>query len=224
MRGTLEHMAKVGRPTLYCPEIVERFCAAVATTSASIRTICDQDEEPGQGGRLPLLQPHVPEPRATHAGPAPQLRGGRCVIARTARLRVVIPGDPVPQGRGRAIPTARGIRVPERAKVWKQKAAVYMRMAMGSRRPLSGAVGFELLVVMPCPKKDRRQRTPAQRRWDARHVGDADNFLKAALDAGNGVLYEDDHQVSDVRVRRVIGGQHEQARVEVEVWSLEEGE
>jgi hypothetical protein len=36
--------AKVGRPTDYCPEIVERFCHAVATNRKSIKSICKEDD------------------------------------------------------------------------------------------------------------------------------------------------------------------------------------
>lgn len=140
------------------------------------------------------------------------------MIARADQcIRVVIPGDPVAQGRGRAIPTARGIRVkdPEKARAWKRSAAIYMRLAMRSRQPLDGPLRCEVLFVF-MRAKPRRLRL-----WKSTKP-DLDNLCKAAWDAANGVLWHDDGQVVEAHARKVWGASDEEARVEIDVMPVGE--
>lgn len=110
-------------------------------------------------------------------------------------LAIFIPGDPVSQGRGRAIPTARGIRVkdPERSIAWKRAAAARMfaaRFRAGLRASATGPLEVTVAAFFRCPKAGVRQENA----WRPSRP-DADNLGKAALDAGNGVLWDDDSQV-----------------------------
>lgn len=136
-------------------------------------------------------------------------------------VRVVIPGVPVAQGRGRAVPTKRGIRVmdPERAKKWKRIASVHMRMAMGASNPMMGALAVTIDTVFPLPKQDHRKGKPPGRDWRTQKP-DGDNLTKAVFDAGNGILWHDDAQVAWHLVRKIRGAQGEPPRVIVNVQPL----
>lgn len=128
-------------------------------------------------------------------------------------VHVVIPGPPVAQGRGRAVPTPKGIRVmdPKKSRSWKGVAQVHMREAMKEigERQFIGPMEVRIVAVFPCPKTDHRKRTPRQRRRHTKANADADNLAKAVLDAANCVLFEDDRQVCDLRVEKWIAAQNE---------------
>ena len=44
-----------GRPSKYSPELAERFCAEIATTTKGIRTICESDDMPSVSSILKWL-------------------------------------------------------------------------------------------------------------------------------------------------------------------------
>lgn len=129
-------------------------------------------------------------------------------------LRVEIPGDPVAQGRGRAVPTAAGIRVmdPERAKSWKGAAQVHMLEAR-ERASAFGPFGRPLFVTVIALFR-RPAKAPAGATWRASRP-DADNLGKAVLDAGNSVLWHDDDQVVRLTVEKRFAAAGEAARVVV---------
>lgn len=144
-------------------------------------------------------------------------------------LRIVVPGDPVAQGRGkvgrwRARDGRSGITVrdPGKSRSWKAYAqAIYAQTLASTSHPLTpfGAVPLrvDLACIFRCPSSDHRKRDPVPRRWKSGGNLDVDNLAKAALDAGNGVLWIDDGQVVDLRVRKVIGAQGEPSRVEMTI-------
>lgn len=136
------------------------------------------------------------------------------------QVKVVIPGSPVAQGRGRAVPTARGIRVkdPDRSKGWKIKARTCMRMAMRSRSPLLGPLHVE---VWFCYVLGRSLKTRA--RWKDT-LPDSDNLQKALFDAGNGVLWMDDGQIARVVASKVVDRKGSVPRVLIAVRSLLDSE
>jgi len=47
---------------------------------------------------------------------------------------------------------------------------------------------------------------------------DVDNCAKSILDGMNGIVYEDDNQVVDLRVRKLRESNKKEQRVEIEVW------
>ena len=51
---------------------------------------------------------------------------------------------------------------------------------------------------------------------------DVDNCAKSILDGMNGIVYEDDNQVVDLRVRKLRESNRKNQRVEVEVWEAGE--
>lgn len=136
-------------------------------------------------------------------------------------LRVLLLGQPVGQARGRAVPTARGIRVmdPERSKTWKRTAAVLMQSAARRARwgVAQGPVAIEVDAVFQRPRSLRS--APKTRLWRP-STPDGDNLLKALQDAGNGVLWRDDALVVDARVRKWYAAPGEPPCVELEVWEV----
>ena len=140
-----------------------------------------------------------------------------------SEVGVIIPGQPVAQGRPRMTTINGHPRAydPEKSRSWKGAAQVHMLAVMRALglSPLEGPVEVSVLAVFACPTTDYRKREPRERRWKPGKP-DAENIAKACLDAGNGVLYHDDAQVARLHVVKVIGAQREPAHVEVLVTTL----
>lgn len=75
-------------------------------------------------------------------------------------------------------------------KKWKASASAALR-EQGAREPLGGPVVVDICLN---PKTRKNGSESAVRI-------DLDNALKVVLDAGNGVLWHDDRQIVDLRVR-----------------------
>jgi len=131
-------------------------------------------------------------------------------------ISVTIPGDPVAQGRGRAVRTGKGVRVidPKKSRSWKGAAQVHMLAAMKGKTPLPGPVSATIKAYWPC--RGPRKRTPRPAYMRPKRP-DADNIAKAVLDAAQGILFHDDGQVVDLRVQKWYAAQGDTARVEVTV-------
>lgn len=141
-------------------------------------------------------------------------------------MTITIPGEPVAQGRGRAVRFGAGIRVvdPQKSRSWKGIARVFMQQAVSRERAalLTGPVRVRIVAVFSCPKTDFRKREPRERRLHAKRP-DAENVAKAVLDAATGCVWQDDAQVCDLRVEKWIGAQGEAPCVVVEVSPAGEG-
>lgn len=139
-------------------------------------------------------------------------------------IRARIPGEPVAQGRPKAFKTPAGfVRVydPAKSRNWKATAHEHFRMALEAARvtrPITGPVWCEIIAVFSCPKSQWRTKTRTPRRPHAKKP-DAENVAKAVLDAATGVVWLDDSQVTDLRIRKVIGEQGEAPYVQVSVTS-----
>lgn len=92
----------------------------------------------------------------------------------------------------------------KRYKAWQESVATQARRLMRRRRPYGGPVELAVVFYL-CPRPGK--------------YPDRSNLLKAFEDALEGVVYENDNQVSDGPTRRVISGQ-ERARVEFRVIAL----
>jgi Holliday junction resolvase RusA-like endonuclease len=138
-------------------------------------------------------------------------------------LILAIPGEPQAQGRGRAAVVNGHARIydPKGSREWKGAAAWTMRQAMGETPLFSVALEVEITAYFSCPKSDEKKRAPRARRWHAKKP-DPDNVAKAVLDAGLGVIWRDDSQISRLIVTKIIAAQGEAPRVEIRVLALEE--
>lgn len=151
------------------------------------------------------------QPLATPATSAPR------------EIVVRIPGEPVAQGRPRAFVNRQGqarVYDPEKSRSWKGQAQVHMREALeaatvGAPLFAEGPVELRVVAVFTCPKSDWRKR-PVERR--PKHTRpDAENVAKAIQDAGTGLLWLDDSQITRLIVEKFVGAQEEAPYVELVV-------
>lgn len=101
-------------------------------------------------------------------------------------IKITAPLEPVPFPR----PSSNGTRRfnPPRYSAFKQALGLIARQAMNGQAPLTGAVKLRADFYKLKP------RLPTSRNY-----GDIDNHLKAVLDSLNGICYEDDRLIVDVR-------------------------
>lgn len=135
-----------------------------------------------------------------------------------AAVAVVVPGEPVAQGRGRAVRIGDGLRVvdPSRSRSWKACALTLFRDAVGPVVPFpEGPLLVEVDAFHRRPKSLPKRLGPGRLPRPSRP--DADNVGKIVCDAGNGTLWGDDAQVCTLIVRKWFAAQGEAPRVEVRV-------
>lgn len=141
------------------------------------------------------------------------------------------PAAPVAQPRPRAVLVpAPKTKIGWRAKIVSafrqhpvtpyKKAVLHHLRVHYSGPPLACPLRMTLRFVMPRPQAITWKTKLMPRRWYAAHTNDFDNLSKPVCDVFNGKLYEDDGQLVDVRVLRVIAAGGEQPHVEIGVWML----
>ena len=115
-------------------------------------------------------------------------------------ITIWIPGKPVPQGRPRF--TVRHGKVvaydPPTSKKWKKEAAEIIK----DRCEAEGWVPNDLPVQIAIRIFISTKNAALSGAPYIKKSGDIDNFAKAALDAGNGYLYDDDSRVWSLRVTK----------------------
>lgn len=154
-------------------------------------------------------------------------------LQQARELRIVLPGEPVAQGRGKVGKwksrdgrEGTTVRDPAKSRNWKAFAMERFAQtleAAGIEWPWAlEDEPVELLVVayFACPKSQQRKTSPRPERPKLSKP-DFDNLAKIVGDAGNGVLWHDDAQIYDGRARKVIAAQGEPARVEILVRKAE---
>lgn len=138
-----------------------------------------------------------------------------------------VPGLPVAMPRQRHRIVQHGGKVfasnytPSKDPVNDYKAAVRYAAAMAHKGPpLAGPLGMDMLFVFPRSKGLTWTKRVMNRIWSAKKP-DGDNLWKSTADCLNGLLYVDDAQLADVRVRKVIASGDEQTRAEIVVWQMD---
>jgi Holliday junction resolvase RusA-like endonuclease len=138
--------------------------------------------------------------------------------ARFMTRTFTIPGQPQGQPRARH-GSPNGGRpstwATDKQRTFERRVAMAYQAA-GAPAPLEGPLVVEIDALFRCPKTDERKREPRTLRWRAGRP-DADNVAKAVCDALNGLAYEDDAQVVDLRVRTMTAPQGEEPRVVVRI-------
>lgn len=151
----------------------------------------------------------------------------------TAELTIILPGEPHAQmrARSRSVKTKAGREFIQhyddpKSREWKRDAQVYYRAAMiragiGASAPaFTGHVDMLVSAVFALPKSKHRKRTPVPRRI-YEGAKDGDNVLKAVMDAGNGLLWADDHQVKHFNVWLWTGAQGEAPHIQIRLRALD---
>jgi len=106
---------------------------------------------------------------------------------------------------------------PKASRTWKKQAAAIMRASMGYRRPLAGPLIVTISAVWEHPKATWKKDAPLSWAWAPIDRGDADNIAKAVLDAGNGILWQDDALIVSLHVLKLRCPQGERAHVKITV-------
>lgn len=124
-------------------------------------------------------------------------------------------GEPVPKGRGRSkqLPNGRMINyTPKTTRIWEATIA----LQAAQHRPeqlLDGPLEVQAVFYLPKPKS-----APKRRMWpDTRP--DADNLMKAVLDALHGIMYSNDSRICRMLVEKRFGD----PRIEISLRELDEG-
>jgi Holliday junction resolvase RusA-like endonuclease len=117
----------------------------------------------------------------------------------------VIDGPAVGKGRPRVSTIAGRPRMytPAKTVAWERLVTEAAASAMGSWAPSSHPWAVRIVIFAPIPASWSKRRQEAAKRGDeVPGKPDLDNVAKAVLDACNGVLYDDDKQVVQLRVEK----------------------
>jgi len=141
--------------------------------------------------------------------------------------RFVVEGKPLPQPRGKIVTiklrngqVRSSVVVPDKHPIHDWKFAVVDGWRF-ERVKIDGPIAAVIDIVASRPDTLRWVRKPMPRLRDTRHVGDADNYAKAILDALNGKAYDDDAQICELLVRRWIASGAEDPHAVVELRELD---
>ena len=117
-------------------------------------------------------------------------------------IRITVPGRPVPKGRPRLGVRGRKafVYTPERTVEYEQTVGLCARAAVQG----CGALECPVAVKIDLHLHGKRRI-------------DVDNCAKSILDGMNGVVYLDDNQVVDLRVRKLRVKNRRQERAEIEI-------
>lgn len=118
-------------------------------------------------------------------------------------IRFSVAGRPVSKNRALRFSGGRAYRTPE-SRAYQGLVAWGARIAMRGRAPIAGPVA----ATLTCWLRDRRG------------MPDSDGIAKGCLDGCNGIVWVDDRQVCDLRVRRIVERGCEE-RVEIDVCEID---
>ena len=132
-------------------------------------------------------------------------------------VTIVVPGDPVAKTRAK---TGNGnFYTPKKTVGWEALAAHEASIVMAGRRPLRAPVAARVVAYFTVPKSWPAWKREAALEGKVWHTAtpDADNILKAALDALKGIVIADDSYVATKAVSKEYA---ESPRVEITIVPL----
>lgn len=139
-------------------------------------------------------------------------------------IRVMIPGDPVAKARPRATRTKNGARMytPAKTRKWEKNAGLCAAAVMSGRPAVKDPVRIEVEAVLPVPVSWPKWKQAAACDGNLLATGkpDGDNIGKAAADALNEIVFADDSQIIDTRVRKRYTRHEEQPHVLVSIFRV----
>lgn len=119
-------------------------------------------------------------------------------------IEIALAGVPVGKGRPRFVKSTGRAFTPEKTVRFEDRLSIAAQMAMDGRSPLDGPLEVEVEIRMPVPlskpKRWREQALSGVIRPTKKP--DADNFAKM-LDACNMIVWVDDSQIVELKVRKV---------------------
>lgn len=128
-----------------------------------------------------------------------------------------VPGTPKSQPRPRVSKNG-GVFNPKSADAYKACCQLAASQAMQS--PLDGPVYLSVVAVFPRPQKRNGRKHQSDGRYRHTQKPDADNVLKAIKDALNGIAWQDDKQVCELRMLKWVAADSEQPHTEIQLFQL----
>ncbi|AKR54368.1 Phage Holliday junction resolvase [Devosia sp. H5989] len=121
-------------------------------------------------------------------------------------IEIVLLGEPVAKGRPRTNLQTGVVYTPEKTRTYEQMLRLAATDVMGGKPPLDGPLVVDMLVVKSIPRSWPKKKQEAARAGSLLPTGkpDWDNFGKV-VDAANMVVWVDDGQIVDGRVRKSYG-------------------
>ena len=128
-----------------------------------------------------------------------------------APLHIIVDGTPVAKGRPKFSTINGHARAITPAKTrnyenWVRMCGV-QAMNLAGRSTMDEAIDLKLIAHVPIPSSwsKKRQIKAALGEIHPTKRPDLDNFLKAAKDALNGIVWRDDSQIVNISARKVYG-------------------
>lgn len=127
-------------------------------------------------------------------------------------IQFTIPGQPVAKGRPRARivkqkdgPGFVSLYTPAETQAYEAKVSQLAKRAMGATFPSSRPIEvmLELRMQIPVSWSKKKQVAASAGQVRATKKPDADNVLKAVVDACNGIVWADDSQIVVTTVRKL---------------------
>lgn len=126
-------------------------------------------------------------------------------------IRFHVPGEPIAKGRARASHRNGVFRVhtPPQNIRYEATVKLFGKQAMAGREPFAKGVPLSMLVIatlpIPASWSARKQQASADQLVLPTTRPDLDNYVKAALDGCNGVVFADDSAVVRLETRKEYG-------------------
>ena len=121
-------------------------------------------------------------------------------------IKIIVPGDPVAQGRPRfAVINGRARAYdPAKSRAYKDYVKLLARQSMGNQSIMQGPVKIDILVNLPIPASKPKKWAAAALSGAIRPAKkpDIDNFYKCMTDALNGIVYQDDSQIVAAAIQK----------------------
>jgi Holliday junction resolvase RusA-like endonuclease len=124
----------------------------------------------------------------------------------TLVVTFTVDGDPVPKGRPRFARRGQFVQTYTDAKTidYETQVAMRARHAIGSTKPLEGALSVFLYLRYTVPASYSKKRKEACLRGvEYPKRIDIDNVYKSVTDAMNGIVYSDDSQIVEAHIKKV---------------------
>lgn len=124
----------------------------------------------------------------------------------TLVVTFTVDGDPVPKGRPRFARRGQFVQTYTDAKTidYETQVAMRARHAIGSTKPLEGALSVFLYLRYAVPASYSKKRKEAcLNGLEYPKRIDIDNVYKSITDAMNGIVYLDDSQIVETHIKKV---------------------
>lgn len=119
-------------------------------------------------------------------------------------IEIILLGKPVAKGRPRFAKETGHTYTPEKTRNYEAALKYAAIEVMGDRAPMDGPLTLDIVVKLPIPQSWPKKKQAAARDGSLRPTSkpDFDNYAKT-VDALNLVVWVDDGQVVDARVRKL---------------------